>query len=403
MAQFLRRGALALLLFTSWTGISVLGLPTGSDEAHSSGDDGAFHRVLPGHPIGRSELEQILSSSASRRNDLPPLLPGQPSTNPSWHPPRFPPGFEPHVTIAFLPGQSSNSPAEHDPQFPPGFEPPITVDQRRNEEQSTLNHYNVLRLTKYHENAVTLAEKQELAQARREYAQQLLSSNIPQPADAQTSNALQHRDSSQPSLPHDEDPSGAPTQAVPLRAAHPDMVAEARRFEKGQVYPPLHGVLYAEKGWRAPTQLTPLQYRLSKFRWGRAAHWLKPTGEGRARFYGALHKVDRNQGLIRYEKDPGLVDRMSAQPLSGNWLVARRNAWKEANLRIIFAQSDARAYGIIDGQILKQMFPTLSEADRTKLKDGEVAILEIDKPQARGFTYRLHSVLDMTFFPHLLH
>lgn len=159
-------------------------------------------------------------------------------------------------------------------------------------------------------------------------------------------------------------------------------------------------VVQADENWSRPEGLTKLQNRIASFRWHSVPRLRKPGAAGQARFYYAVKPLDRAQGLLRYAIDPDVISRISRSQLSGHMLVGPRDIWHRLNLRMLFAQSNSRAYGIVDAQWLKDCFPLLAHSEPA-LKDGDVAIIRVEKPGPRGYEYFLHSILNPSTFPHL--
>jgi len=156
----------------------------------------------------------------------------------------------------------------------------------------------------------------------------------------------------------------------------------------------------AVENWSRPRDLTILQRRLASFKWYSAPRLRKPEAAGQARFYYAVKPQDASQGLLRYAIDPAVISRISRYQLSGLMLLGPRDIWHRLNLRMLFAQSKSTAFGIVDAQWLKDCFPLLAHREPA-LKDGDIAIIRVEKPGPRGYEYYLHSILNPAIFPHL--
>lgn len=156
----------------------------------------------------------------------------------------------------------------------------------------------------------------------------------------------------------------------------------------------------ADEDWQPPEGRTVLQERLGSLRFPFHSRYLMPPRSEKARFYGAVRRSS-GQGLVRYSADPGLAQRITLARLSGHRLVGSRDVWRKLNLRILFAATDIVAYGVVESQLLKGFFPTLSRVDRNLLPDGTAAIIQIVKAGRRGYWYHLHGVFDPTFLAHL--
>lgn len=179
---------------------------------------------------------------------------------------------------------------------------------------------------------------------------------------------------------------------------HGDLEASTSYAGPEPLYAHRPDIVYARSYSLGPQRARPrtaLQSRLKQFVFPPESSFLKPnSNDNKARFYGAIQKGSSSRGLVRYVSDPDLIKKVSLVNLSGVKLMGPRDVWNTLNLRFMFAQSQNVAYGIVDAQLLKDVFPSLPREDLMKLQDGFIAIIEVTKPGKKGYDYRLFSLLD---------
>lgn len=229
-----------------------------------------------------------------------------------------------------------------------------------------------------HREALTLVQHQALAQARAQLRAPHHAHVNPE-AQWQSSTALVP-----PQLTQSQEKAPTPQSRIDSELEHWRMWS--------------HGQVFSDNSWVPPFKPTELQEKLADFK---LTGLLKPRHEGMAKFYNVLHPRRSAQALVRYAGDPDLARKISLVPLSKSLLLSDRELWSKLDLRILFAQSPVVAYGVVDGQLLKSAFPSMTPEDKAKLADGHVAVIQIEKPGARGYSYRLFSVLNQAPFRHI--
>ncbi|GAC98405.1 hypothetical protein PHSY_005999 [Pseudozyma hubeiensis SY62] len=147
-----------------------------------------------------------------------------------------------------------------------------------------------------------------------------------------------------------------------------------------------------------PRAFTPLQKLTAHYSIPKHSDLVQHRPEGTVIFYG-LNGAGTKR--LRLGTTPNVADTLSSVRLSGGRLLADRATWKKMGMRMLFAQSPKVAYGIVESSIFKGFFPWLPEADAEKLRDGTVAMIEVQKEEF-GYSYKLFSVFDTTLFRGLL-
>lgn len=181
-----------------------------------------------------------------------------------------------------------------------------------------------------------------------------------------------------------------------LSRANPEIVAGANPDPLVQTQREL-GLVIANGGWTPsePHEYTTVRHQIASFRFPHNTAHLKPVYQGRAKFTGIVGNIG---GHVRFAATPDTPVELSKELLSGQRLYATKEMWRQMGMRIIFARDDRVAYALADAKTLKDVFPTMLEADRHKLQDGEAALVEIEKAGNQRF-FRLFSVFDSRFLP----
>ncbi|KAF6766992.1 hypothetical protein PSEUBRA_001755 [Kalmanozyma brasiliensis GHG001] len=153
-----------------------------------------------------------------------------------------------------------------------------------------------------------------------------------------------------------------------------------------------HGLVLADPNYVPPFQpgSTPIQHKISRFRFPNRTPLLRPPSAGRASF---TNIVDRGGGYVRYAVDPELATSISTPLLSGQRLIATKDMWRRLGMRVVFAKDNRIAYALADPKTLKQAFPTMADEDKIKLSEDRAALIEIEKDGTGNF-FRLFGVLD---------
>lgn len=201
---------------------------------------------------------------------------------------------------------------------------------------------------------------------------------------------------SHPAFPDAAEPLAEPVSSPQVHGGQTDSNADEAHHHFWES----RGAIIADNSWNPPYPRTFFQERIEKAGFAPKSELLQPRTEGKARFYGAIQKGTSTRGLLRYASVPDLAAQMTLVRLSGKRLLALRDVWNRIGLKLLFAQTDNVAYGIADARLLKGFFPRLSEEDKQKLPDGQVAIIQVEKV-GKTYQYNLYGVLDSAFFRHL--
>ncbi|SPO32704.1 uncharacterized protein UTRI_10262 [Ustilago trichophora] len=187
---------------------------------------------------------------------------------------------------------------------------------------------------------------------------------------------------------------------LPIQGSGP-----AVAFTEASHHPNKETTIAVDKHFGPPAKRTPLQESIENFSILFGSGFVKGRDQGMAYFPAAAAQHSWVKAKVPFANKQDLAHRLSVQSLSRHQLAAGPKSWEEMGLRMLFAQDNNNAYGIVDAELLKGFFPGLSEQDKLLLKDGSVALIEVQRKaeHANNYIYRLYGIFDTSRFESLKH